>query len=96
MKRIDRIKAMEQKYEKALLAVRELDTALAAYRDALTDIDDLIAYYGSDTWQKDYAAAAEGRLPSDLKHAVLSQDGLYDLLSDHQRLKELLTAYESE
>ena len=34
-------------------------------------------------------ADEEGKLPMDLKRGVLSEDGIYDLLTDYQRLKEL-------
>jgi hypothetical protein len=42
----------------------------------------LDAYYTSGEWQEDYEADEAGLLPAELKRGVLSQDGLYDLLTE--------------
>ena len=42
---------------------------------------ELIAYYESGQWLKDYEADERGELPRNLKRGVLSQDGLWELLS---------------
>ena len=39
-------------------------------------------YYTSGQWLKDYEADEQGLLPEGLKRGVLSQDALYDLLSE--------------
>ena len=41
----------------------------------------LIDYYESGQWLKDYEADERGELPRNLKRGVLSQDGLWELLS---------------
>ena len=41
---------------------------------------ELIAYYESGRWLKDYEADERGELPRNLKRGVLSQDGLWELL----------------
>ena len=41
----------------------------------------LIDYYESGQWLKDYEADECGQLPPTLKRGVLSQDGLWELLS---------------
>lgn len=38
-------------------------------------------YYVNGRWLKAYTLDEQGRLPKDLKRGVLSQDGVYDLLS---------------
>ena len=88
MKRTDRIKIMEDKYDRALKAVSDLDKALENFEGVIPEIEDLLKYYESGNWQKDYKADESGKLPVELKRGVLSQDGIYDLLSDYQRLKE--------
>lgn len=42
----------------------------------------LTDYYESPLWLEDYAADENGELPADLIRGVLSQDALYDLLTD--------------
>ena len=39
-------------------------------------------YYEGPLWKEDYAADERGELPEDLIRGVLSQDALYDLLTD--------------
>ena len=41
-------------------------------------------YYISGEWQEDYEAEEAGLFPADLKRGVLSQDGLYDFLTEWQ------------
>lgn len=88
MKRTDRIKLMEDKYDRALKAVYDLDKALENFEDVFPEIEDLMKYYESGEWQKDYEADESGKFPKELKRGVLSQDGIYDLLCDYQRLKD--------
>lgn len=90
MKRIDRIKAMEGKFDKAIKAAADLDEALENFKASIPEIEELIAYYESVLWRRDFEADSEGKLPADLKRGVLSEDGIYNLLTDYQRLKELL------
>ncbi len=54
------------------------------------DITALKAYYGSELWKQDYADDEAGRLPADLKRGVLSEDGLWNLLSDASELNKRL------
>lgn len=68
--RIRRIAAMEEAFERALAQPNAEDIrALAAYAD-------------SGDWLRDYDADRAGRIPRDMKRGVLSQDGLYDLLTE--------------
>lgn len=87
---IERIKAMEQRFDSALKAAAELDEAIERFKDSAKDVEALIAYYESDAWRSDFEADAEGRFPANLKRGVLSEDGIYNLLTDYQRLKEIL------
>ena len=89
MDRISRIRTMEEKLDKAIKAVAVLDEALEQFEAASPEIEELIAYYESDLWREDFEADEEGKLPTDLKRGVLSEDGIYNLLTDYQRLKGL-------
>ena len=42
----------------------------------------LLRYYESGAWLADYRRDERGELPPDLKRGVLSQDGLWNLLTD--------------
>jgi hypothetical protein len=39
-------------------------------------------------WKQDFAADEAGKLPSDLKRGVLSEDGIWNLLSDYREIQK--------
>ena len=78
---------MEQRMERAAKAVMQLSAALDNYEAVQEDIAELERYYGSEQWKQDYAADEDGILPADLKRGVLSEDALWNLLSDVRELK---------
>ena len=85
---ISRIRKMERRLNLALAAVKRLELALEKYEAAQDDIAVLGEYYGSDLWKQDLADDEAGRLPDDLKRGVLSEDGIWNLLTDCKELKE--------
>ena len=68
--------------------VMELSAVLDKYAAVQDDIASLSEYYGSDEWKQDFTDDEAGILPSDLKRGVLSEDGLWNLLSDNRELME--------
>ena len=73
---------MELRMERAAKAVMELSVALDNYEAVQEDIATLESYYGSEAWKQDYTDDEAGLLPADLKRGVLSEDGIWNLLSD--------------
>ena len=86
MEQTERIMEMERRMESAAKAVMELSVALDNYEEAQEAIAALDAYYGSEEWKQDFADDEAGRLPADLKRGVLSEDGIWNLLSDVSEL----------
>ncbi len=90
MEQIERITHMEQLLNEASAAVESLDQALDRYAAVLTGLAELTAYYEDGRWSEDFEADAAGLLPQNLRRGVLTEDGVYDLLTDHRLLKERL------
>ena len=88
---IDRIREMEQRLYDARAALDVLDAALDGYEAALPGLRKLEDYYGSGDWRRDFEADEAGLLPADLKRGVLTEDAVYDLLSDRDALRRLQT-----
>ncbi|MBQ2565063.1 MAG: DUF4298 domain-containing protein [Oscillospiraceae bacterium] len=84
---IERIKAMEERMDRAWKAVRDLQTAIEQFDGVREDIETLTGYYENGCWRQDYEADEAGLLPEDLKRGVLSQDALYDLLAEYGALE---------
>lgn len=96
MKRIDRITRMETLFDKSEEVVRRLEQAIEDFNALQPAIAELEAYYTSPQWRTDFEADEAGQLPQDLKRGVLSEDGIWNLLGDYQRLKEHLQTIEEE
>ena len=96
MTRIERITNMESLFDKSEEVVKRLEAALEDFAKLEHDIAKLEAYYNSPQWRKDFEADEAGKLPQDLKRGVLSEDGIYDLLTDYQCLKDQIRTIEIE
>ncbi len=87
---IARIRRMERHLNRLAAAVKRVEAALdkwEAVQDAIAVLDE---YYGSDLWRQDFADDEAGRLPADLKRGVLSEDGIWNLLTDARSLNDRL------
>ena len=81
MNTILRVERMECCFD-ALWEAAEKDPALVKNDPALSALlRGLVWYYDGGQWLKDYETDEKGLLPVDLKRGVLSEDGVYDLLS---------------
>ena len=80
--RISRIEEMERLYDEASKAVANFSDAFEKYLEAQDEIARLAAYYES-FWRGDFEADERGELPRDLKRGVLSEDAIYDLLTEN-------------
>ena len=86
MEQIERIRDMESCLDASEKAIRKLSEALSTYEEAQLQYRKLSDYYGSDQWMQDYADDEAGKLPRDLKRGVLSEDGVYDLITENREL----------
>ncbi len=84
--RVERIRHYEKLYDRALSAVRTITEIWTAEEETFAE---LASYYESGDWLKDYEADEAGELPENLKRGVLSQDGLFDLLAEHDRWQNI-------
>ena len=83
---IERIKWMEHRFNNALAAIK--DESAASLKAIKEDVSELRKYYGSELWKQDFAADEAGNLPPDLKRGVLSEDSIWNLLSDYRNIQK--------
>lgn len=81
--------------ERRIQRVREMETALNEWADLgnqgealleamtakLPSLERLVSYYSSPDWMSDSEDSNEGRFPEDLPQGVLSEDAVFDLLT---------------
>ena len=78
MDQLERIRCMEQLLDECSAALADP----SAHPELASKIDTLAAYYHSPLWMRDFADDSAGKLPSNLKRGVLSEDAVYNLLCD--------------
>ena len=86
MEQIERIQHFEMLLDRVAPILGNLTEALDAFDGIQDDVKELAAYYEDDDWREDFEADEAGKLPTDLKRGVLSEDGIYDVLSEHYAL----------
>lgn len=79
---IDRISQMELYFDTLQKAFEEDPSSLLTSPLLSEMLQHLIQYYESKDWLEDFECDERGELPSELKRGVLSEDGLYNFLSD--------------
>ena len=81
--------------ERRIARIREMETALNQWVDLgnkgeellevmtahLPSLERLLAYYSSPDWMRDSEDSNAGRFPEDLPQGVLSEDAVFDLLT---------------
>lgn len=85
-KQIERIEKMEKLMDESSQAIKEMEKCLNRFSRSQKKIDELADYYFAKDWLKDFEDDEKGKFPEDLKRGVLSEDGIYNLLSDNDDL----------
>ena len=86
--RIRRIIEMENRYDRISLALHTAGVCPDRLDSIRDDIQALSQYYEGSLWREDFEADEAGLLPTDLKRGVLSEDAVYDLLSEYDTLRK--------
>ena len=79
---------MEDRYDELTRVLAGLEEAVGEYEDFKDELEVLKDYMQSGEWKEDYEADERGELPPDLKRGVLSEDGVYNLLSEYDTLRK--------
>ena len=79
---IARIEKMEWCFDTVVAAFRKDAAAAKASPVCRALLAALLRYYEGGQWLSDYAADEAGLLPAALKRGVLSEDGVYNFLTE--------------
>ena len=85
--RIRRITEMENRLSRISTALKIAELCPAVLDAVREDVRALSAYLDGPLWREDFEADEAGLLPQDLKRGVLSEDAVYDLLTEYDALK---------
>ena len=78
---VERIQQMEQLFDRVSEILRKRGSDSCKDKELSEHLGLLAEYMDSGLWRQDYELDESGALPPNLKRGVLSQDGLYDLLT---------------
>ena len=87
MNQTERITLMEKYLDEAKITLKAFSESLRAYREFQPKLRELAEYYAGEDWRRDFEDDEAGRLPEGLKRGVLSEDGVYDVLSENRELQ---------
>lgn len=93
MNQIERIEYMEAILNEGSASVSALRQALQDYAAVSDRLGELFDYYGSEQWFADLEDDAAGLLPDELHRGVLSEDAVYELISENTELTEELAGF---
>lgn len=82
---------MEDCMKRVKNAIGQLSKALDTYTVISDDIEKLACYYQGEEWKQDFLDDEKGKFPNELKRGVLSEDGLWNLLSEAKELNRRLS-----
>ena len=92
MEQIRRIAQMEAYLDEIAAAQAEFSAALEKYGALREQLAALTAYYESPLWMQDFTDDEAGKFPRGLKRGVLSEDAVYDVLAEHDWLRQEMLA----
>ena len=73
---------MEMYFDMLQEAYNRNPNSIATDSSLQTMLQNLIAYYDGPDWRSDYESDEHGELPQGLKRGVLSEDGVYNFLTN--------------
>ena len=85
-KQIKRIMQMESLLNAALSLIKKDSLSPEEMQTLKQLVNQLDIYYSGPLWRMDYEADEKGLLPRDLNRGVLSEDGIWNLLTDYTAL----------
>ena len=80
MNQVERIENMGKILEESNKVAAELFEALENYAQSREKYREMVEYYNSDAWTKDFDSAMAGELPDNLNRSILNEDTVYDLI----------------
>ena len=85
---VERIQEMEEILDRANKVIDEIGSKISELEALQPDTQKLEKYYTGKEWKADFKLDEEGKLPSDLKRGVFSEDAVYDLLERNRELRD--------
>ena len=86
--RIARIKHLEQNYDECNISIEEFKDQIKKFKSIYPKIAELNEYYNDGSFLEDYKMDEKGQIPQDLKRGILSEDAIYDLLMEFDKIDQ--------
>ncbi len=83
-----RVAHMEDIFDHVSAALDSLGLAVREYSALRPELLQLENYYENGQWMSDFLAEREDAFPKDMKRGILTEDAIYDLLTEVERVKQ--------
>ena len=90
MTQTERIKYYECILDRTSAAAARLEAAIEEFEAVQPLVGELSDYYGSKKWRRDFEDDEAGKFPKNLKRGVLSEDAVYNALTENDRLLSVI------
>ena len=94
-KRIERVRLMESALNRWIELGNEGEKLLFAMQEAIPQLENLITYYSSTDWFIDKESSDRNEFPEDLLCGVLSEDAVFDVLTQLHGLLQMTREIEA-
>lgn len=84
----ERITKLESILNEGLKQADYLRKVLDSNQEQVSDLKELFSYYGSSEWHEHLDLESQGEISKHLPRGILSEDGIYNLLTDYRDLAE--------
>ncbi len=81
---------MEIHLDESKKCADEFLNAIDSYEKLLFNVSVLSKYYSSEQWKIDFSDDSAGKIPSNVKRGVLSEDEPFDVLDLHCQIRKNL------
>ncbi len=85
---LDRVIYMENLYDRINEALESQDNPVERLGQLQEEINELETYYLGSDWLEDFDAEKRDEFPKNLNRGILTEDAIYDLLSDIDEIME--------
>ena len=88
MTQAERIALMESYLDESNAAMKNFSESLERYHKVQGKVYTLSEYYSNGQWRQDFEDDEAGKIPCNIKRGVLSEDALYDFLTENDSMLE--------
>ena len=94
--RLKNIKDMEKIFNELQSSLKDVEKSLKKWKSLYPKFKNLMEYYDSEQWKKDYDDVNNGKLIPKWPHWILSEDAIYDFYEAQRKFCEEIIKFSNK